>query len=113
MSCIDDQITDFFNHMASVRWDLEDSEKWLRDYEKNRYGYPDWVTENGVHIKIYELTDSHLANLIPFVEREDPENKTKWIDLLRAEKRYRELIKKIQKMKEKLANMEHVSNVCL
>jgi len=98
--------------MVSLRWDIEDYEKWMADYESKRQTYPAWVTKDGTHIWIYEIEDSHLDNLIPFIERKDPENKTHWLDVFKAEKRYRELKAKMPKMKSELAHMEYVSDVC-
>ncbi len=67
MSAIDDEIGRFFDHMAGLSWDIEDYSKWMHDYEANRYKYPAWVTKDGRSIPVHELTDEHLANLIPFV----------------------------------------------
>lgn len=113
MSAIDLEITRFCDSMASLRWSIEDSEKWIADYEKQRPHYPAWVTKDGTHIWIYEIEDSHLNNLIPFVKRQDSENKTHWLDLFKAEKRYRRLKKDLPSMKAELAYMEHVSDMCL
>lgn len=113
MSAIDNEIARFCDSMACLRWDIEDYEKWMRDYEGKRQTYPAWVTRDGTHIWIYEIEDSHLDNLIPFVQRRDPENKTHWVDVFRAEKRYRQLKKELPRMKGELANMEYVSDMCL
>lgn len=113
MSAVDDMIAGSCDSMTCLRWDIEDYQKWMADYESNRNNYPAWVTKDGQHIWVYELEDSHLENLIPFVQRKDPENKTHWIDVFRAEKRYRELKAKLPAMKSELQHMEYVSDMCL
>ena len=113
MSAVDDMIAGSCDSMTCLRWDIEDYQKWKADYESNRNNYPAWVTKDGQHIWVYELEDSHLENLIPFVQRKDPENKTHWIDVFRAEKRYRELKAKLPAMKSELQHMEYVSDMCL
>ena len=113
MSAIDLEIARFCDSMACLRWDIEDSEKWIADYEKQRPHYPAWETKDGTLIRIDEIEDSHLNNLIPFVKRQDHENKTHWLDLFKAEKRYRELKKDLPSMKAELAHMEYVSDMCL
>lgn len=113
MSAIDIEITRFYDHMACLSWDIEDYSKWMRSYEANRYKYPAWVTNDGREIKVYDLTDEHLANLIPFVERKDPKNETRWIELLCQEQQYRRLSKKVVRMKQELEKMRYVSEMCL
>ena len=113
MSAIDDQITNFYNHMTSLSWELDNYTKWMASYESQRNKYPDWVTKDGQHIKVRDIMDSHLENLIPFVSKKDPDNETHWLDVLKAEKRYRELTKKLPQMKVELAHMREVSDLCL
>lgn len=72
-----------------------------------------WATKDGTQIWIYEIEDSHIDNLIPFIQRKDPENKTNWIDVFRAEKRYRQLKAKLPSMKAELFNMEMMADECL
>lgn len=113
MSVIDYEIAHFFDNMMCLRWDIEDDEKWMKDYEAKRPNYPAWETKDGQHLWIYEIEDSHLDNLIPFMEKQDPENKTHWIDVFRAEKKYRWLKKKLPSKKAELLYMEMVADVCL
>ena len=110
MSAIDDEISRFLGSMACLRWDIEDYEKWMADYESKRPNYPAWETRGGRHIWIYEIEDSHLDNLIPFIKRKDPENKTHWLDLFKTEQRYRELKKKLPSLKDELQNMEETAD---
>ena len=112
MSAIDDEITRFYDHMVGLSWDIDDYSKWMREYEKLRDKYPAWVTRDGRKIKIRDITDEHLANLIPFVERKDPNNETRWAELLRQEQQYRRLCKKVAEMGAELANMREVSEMC-
>lgn len=113
MSATDNEIARFCDSMTCLRWDIEDYEKWMADYESKRQNYPAWETKDGQHIWVYEIEDSHLDNLIPFVQRKDPENKTHWVDVFRAEKRYRRLKKELPSMKAELMNMEMVADECL
>lgn len=71
------------------------------------------VIKDGTQIWIYEIEDSNLDNLIPFIQRKDPENNTHWVDVFRAEKRYRQLKAKLPSMKAELFNMEMVADECL
>lgn len=113
MAATDLDIARFYDSMVSLRWNIEDSEKWVEDYESNRKNYPAWKMKDGQMISIYDIEDSHLDNLISFVQRADPENKTHWIDVFRAEKRYRELKAKLPSMNDELRQMEYVSEMCL
>ena len=108
MSQIDDDIQRFYDSMVILRWDMEDNKKWIEKYLSFRDEYPDWITKEGQHIKLKDLTDSHLNNLIPFVKRKDPDNKTNWIKILEQEKTYRGLKIKLNKSQEELAYMEEV-----
>ena len=113
MSATDNEIARFCDSMACLRWNIEDCEKWMADYESDRQNYPAWETKDGQYVWIYEIEDSNLDNLIPFVQGRDPENKTHWIDVFRAEKRYRKLKRKLPSMKAELLNMEMVADECL
>ena len=112
MSFIDDQITGFYDHMASVSMDIADYERWMADYEKMRYSYPDWVTKDGTHHKVCELSDSHLENLIAFIKKHDPENKTHWYDVFDAERTFRKFKEKVEQLKKEYAEMQKVSDMC-
>lgn len=48
--------------------------------------------------------------LFPIIQRKDPENNNHWIDVFRAEKRYRQLKAKLPSMKAELLNMEVISD---
>lgn len=113
MSAIDDEIQRFYDRMVSLSWGIENYSKWMREYEKYRDEYPAWVTRDGREIKIRDLSDKHLANLIPFVERTDPKNETRWAELLKQEQKYRNFSKKVAEMEAELAKMREVSEMCL
>lgn len=108
MSWIDYDIERFYDSMVTLRLEMEDYKKWIQNYLSFRDKYPDWITKGGQHIMLKDLTDSHLNNLILFVKRKDPENKTNWIKILEQEKTYRELKFKLNKAKEELGYMEEV-----
>ena len=110
MSTTDNEIARFCDSMACLRRNIEDCEKWMADYESDRHNYPAWETKDGQYVWIYEIEDIYLDNLIPFVQMKDPENKTHWIDVFRAEKRYRQLKAKLPSMKAELLNMEVVAD---
>ncbi len=106
-------IAGFLDSMVDLRWNIEDYQKWMADYESKRTNYPAWETKDGKHVWIYEMEDSHLDNLIPFMRKKDPENKTHWIDVFSAEKKYRELKEKLPSMKMELMEMEMIADECL
>ena len=112
MSYINYEINNFFDYLMCLRWNIEDYEKWINSYKDVRKNYPDWKTQKGEYIKIENLSDEHLTNLIKFIKRKDPNNKTKWIEIFEQEKEYRKKIKEFLKMKEELINAEYVSEVC-
>lgn len=110
MAAIDNLVSSFFNELITLRWDIEDYTSWMKKYESQRYKYPEWITKSGKHIKIYDLEDSHLDNLISFVAKKDKENKTHWIDVLKSEQRYRKLKSTVYDMQDKLAVMESIED---
>ena len=111
MSFIDYQLDIFFGRMDSIRWDIAEYEMWMEDYKAKRETYPAWKTQDGKSIWVYELEDGHLDNLIPFIQKRDPENKTHWLDLFKAEKLYRVLPQKITGLKKELEEMERVAEL--
>ena len=86
----DYMIESFFSHAVDLRERINDSEKWIRAYLSQRKNYPEWVTKEGVRIKIGDITDSHLNNLLNFV----PENSV-WHKAFTYEKKYRYLKKNL------------------
>lgn len=91
MAAIDYEIDQMFNKMASLSWELEYSKEWARVYEHRRYSYPDWITKRGEHIKIYNIKDSHLNNLISYLTKRKSNDSDKeaidwWLSLFEWEK---------------------------
>lgn len=85
----------FFNRVMEVRETINDYEKWIEDYLEKRKKYPEWVTRDGKHIPVGEVTDSHLENLLNFL----PEN-TAWHKAFEYEKTYRRLKEKLISLKK-------------
>lgn len=113
MSAVDDMIAGFCDKLASLRWSIEDAERWMKNYESWRQYFPVWETKDGQQMKVSEIDDTHLDNLIPFIEKRDPKNVTNWVDVFKAEKRYRELKKLMPSKKAELHEMEEAADRCL
>lgn len=111
MAATDNILNDFYDRMASLSIGITHIEGWIRDYENKRKHYPDWVTREGVSIKLQDISDSHLENLIPFMKKKDPTNG--WLQAFEYEKRYRKLVKKLNLMKLEYKEMGHISDMCL
>lgn len=99
----------FYDHMVNVRWTIEDYEEWCKKYLKARKSYPAWKTKAGELIKIENITDSHLENLIPFVLKADPNNQTHWFDAFKREKYYRQLCKELKHLKAELNYLQDIT----
>ena len=113
MIAIDNEKGRFCDKQASLRWDIEDDERWMKTYESWRQYFPAWETKDGQQMKVYEIDDTHLDNLILFIKKRDPKNVTNWVDMFKAEKRYRELKKLMQSKKAELREMEETDDRCL
>lgn len=87
----------FFGEVAEARLELSELSRWKADYESKRDKYPSWITSSGQHIKVRNITNSHLENLLKFVKKRDPNNETKWYDIFKAEKFYRGINTRIAK----------------
>lgn len=96
----------FYDHRINIRWTIEDYEEWCKEYLEQRKSYPMWKTKEGRELKIQDITDNHLENLIPFVLKKDPKNQTHWIDVFRAERNYRQLCKEIKDLKAEYECMQ-------
>lgn len=113
MSAIDNEIDRFYGRMVRMRRRIDDFSKRMKDYEKKRMSFPAWVTKDGIHIQVYEIEDSHLCRLISFVQRKDPNNKTNWVEVFKAERWCRICKFNMPIWKAELARMEEVSDMCL
>lgn len=98
----------FFSRLANLRCEISRAVQWKKDYEKNRDNYPSWVTKDGEEIKVRDLKDSHLDNLLKFVPKRDPNNETKWVDILKSEKRYRTFDSYLDEKEAELSYYEEV-----
>lgn len=97
----------FYDHIIAIRCAIEDYEAWCKKYLEQREFYPTWKTKEGRELKIQDITDSHLENLIPFVLKRDPNNQTHWFDAFKREKYYRQLCKEIKDLKAEYKYMQH------
>lgn len=108
MSAIDDLITEFYDRIATLSWKLRDYRDWVSSYEKMRDNGPDWVTKDGRRMKLRNISEDHLENLISYVQRRDPDNTTHWYDVLKAEKKYRELKREIPLLEVELTRLKYL-----
>ena len=97
----------FYDHIVNIRWTIQDYENLCNDYLEQRKHYPMWKTKDGIKIKIQDITDNHLENLISFILKKDPKNQTHWIDVFKREKYYRQLCKEIKDLKAEYKYMQH------
>lgn len=81
----------FSSEIAEAHLELNELIRWKADYEFKRDKYPPWITSLGQHIKVRDITNSHLENLLKFIKKKDPNNKTRWYDIFKAEKFYRRI----------------------
>lgn len=113
MAAIDFEIDRFYGEIASMRFRLSEINSWISDYESKRYNYPPWKTKDGDSIKVYDITDEHLSHLIPFLEKKDPKNETKWVDLFKCEMTYRKIKEERKAIQENLSKYEEIGELCL
>lgn len=104
----DYQEEQFFNHVANIELELDEKITFKEKYEANRDKYPDWVTKDGTHIKVRDLTNSHLDNLLKFIPKKDPNNETKWINVIKCEIAYRSINQEIQALKEERDRLDMI-----
>lgn len=81
----------FFSEVAETHLELDELTHWKEHYESKRDKYPPWITSSGQQIKVKDITNSHLENLLKFVKKKDPNNETKWYSVFKAEKFYRKI----------------------
>lgn len=112
MSAIDYEIQRFFDSMLDIRDRIDVYEKWMAKYLSFRPNYPKWTTKEGQELALQEITDNHLEKLIPFIAQKDPENKTKWIDIFKQEKRYRLIKNEINDLRRYYNKMQQVEEEC-
>jgi hypothetical protein len=101
----------FFGEVAEAHLELDELTRWKEHYESKRDKYPPWITSSGQRIKVNDIEDSHLDNLLKFVKKKDPNNETKWYDAFKAEKFYREIGTRINEAQLLCDDYSHVINI--
>ena len=97
----------FFNHTFNVRETISSNQRWIDDYLDKRSKYPEWVTRDGTHIKVGDITDNHLENLLNYLPKD-----TVWHNVFSCEKLYRKLSKQIVELrKEDNYNTEIINKI--
>lgn len=94
-----------FTEYAEAQLELTELKQWKHKYERNRDKYPPWVTKAGEQIKVKNLTDSHIEALLNFIPKKDPNNETRWIDIIKSEKQYRTIGMKIFRLEEEIKQL--------
>ena len=90
----------------NLRETINSSEEWIVKYLSQRKDYPEWVTRDGKHIKVEDITDSHLSNLLNFLPKGNV-----WYKVFMCEKKYRNIMKRLPEWKkENLRNEEIMQN---
>lgn len=111
MSTIDNQIGEFYDRLFYLRLSIEDYSEWINHYENIRKNYPSWKTKEGKQIKIEDIDNNHLNNLIALLTDKEP-NST-WLKAFKQEQNCREVKEKLNKLKQELSEMEEISDICL
>ena len=93
----------FFSEATNIRERIYESKRWINDYLYKRKSYPEWVTRDGVSIKVEDITDQHLNNLINFLPKRNI-----WYQVFICEKKYRELNKKMPELEKANAKCEQI-----
>lgn len=100
-------LDNFYGSMSSLLFEIETYEKFIREFEK--YRSIKWKTKVGKEIKISDLTNSHLDNIINFINNKSPE----WIKILNYEKQYRKYKKKLPSLIEEYNYYQDIMYNCL
>lgn len=98
--------TQFFGELASTTMDIDDMQRWINTYLHQRENYPSWITKDGKEIKVGDITDSHIENLLNFV----PSDST-WHKMFEYEKKYRKLKDELIELKNKESYYREVANL--
>lgn len=86
--------TQFFGKLAELYFTKETYDAYIKSNIRNTY---EWITKEGIHIKLCLITDSHLNNIIKMVEKKKNEYQT-LLRILKLEKSYREHYNEIVKL---------------
>ena len=92
-----------FFTVFGLRDRISSTQKWMADYESKRANYPFWITRKGKYLKVENITNGHLRNLLRFV----PENNT-WHQVFECEILYRKYQKQLPYLKEQLSKYEEI-----
>ena len=111
MSQIDEDIASFYQRKASLEWIIQDHTKWISEYLTIRETLPDWRTKEGNFIKIKDMTDLHLHNVISYLRTKDPNDTHHWINVFCQEQKYRQLRCEINTLIEELRDIEKVDTL--
>lgn len=98
--------TQFFGELASTTMGIDDMERWINTYLHQRGNYPSWTTKDGKEIKVGDITDSHLENLLNFV----PSDCT-WHKAFEYEKKYRKMKNELTELRNKESYYREVANL--
>lgn len=85
-----------------IRDQIHNIEEWMASYEQARKSYPMWITKQGKHIKIENISQNHLNNLLSFVEPDSG-----WFEAFKQESTYRKLKVQLEQLKKELEEFEH------
>ena len=113
MASIDFEIDSFYNEMAALRLEINSIDYSMKEFEKNRRQYPQWRMKDGRFIKISDISDEHLNNLICFIKRKGQGNDRKWLWLFENELNYRKNKAIKEDLLKTLEEYEEVENNCL
>lgn len=94
----------FYTRVVNVRHQIDSYEKFITEYTSKRDKYPSWITRDRQVIKIQDITDSHLNNLINYLKYSE----SPWYDIFICEKKYRNILKELPLLKK-----ENMFNECV
>jgi hypothetical protein len=97
----------FCGDIGSLLFKIDDYERFIREFEK--YRSIKWKTRVRKEIKISDLTNSHLDNIINFINNKSPE----WIKIFNYEKQYREYKKELPSLIEEYNYYQDIMHNCL
>ena len=83
MNGIDEQL---FGKLAELYFIKETYDAYIKSNIRNTY---EWITKEGVNIKLCLITDNHLNNIIKMVEKKKNEYQ-KLLKILKLERNYRQ-----------------------
>lgn len=102
-------MSDFTDYMEThalyrgieIRDQIHNITRWMDRYESARNTYPMWITRDGKHIKVENLSQNHLNNLLSFVPADNG-----WHHIFECEAEYRKLKVQLEQLKKELEEFE-------